>query len=199
MFDRMRFAKSGRMLAFFLAGAASLLTTGCADYGSVEQGRVISYNKKTGQVTLIRDSTDGKKSQAVYDGLPPISVKSPQDPEEMGPEPQAGKLMQVDLKNHVITIYDTAANQFRTIPYTPLEERHNVAKGTGLPIVDKGKRTISLYWREEKTVVTFVATDEMLAMPADSWKGGDIVRYYFKDPAQALRMMNVTRTDLNKS
>jgi hypothetical protein len=36
-------------------------------------------------------------------------------------------------------------------------------------------------------------------MPADTWKTGDEIRYYFRDPAQALRMMNVTRTDLNKS
>jgi hypothetical protein len=35
-------------------------------------------------------------------------------------------------------------------------------------------------------------------MPDDTWKIGDEVRYYYKDPAQALRLMNVTRTDLNK-
>jgi hypothetical protein len=167
--------------------------------GSVEQGRVIGYDRARGQVTLIRDSTGGKAPQAVYDALPPISVRSPNDPHEMGPEPQAGKLMGVDLKNRLITIYDSGANQMRIIPYTPLEERHNVARGTGFPLIDKEKRTVSLFWREEHTVITFPASDDLLALPADSWKGGDIVRYYFKSPDQALRMMNVTRTDLSKS
>ena len=199
MCNRKQRASSGRMPAFFLLAVAVLCATGCTDYGSVEQGRVIAYNKKSGQVTLIRDSTGGQASQAVYDTLPAISVQSPQDPDEMGPEPQAGRLMGVDLKNRVITIYDNAAQQFRTIPYTPVEERHDVAKGTGFPLIDKTKRTVSLYWREEHTVITFPASDDLLALPADTWKGGDIVRYYFKNPGQALRMMNVTRTDLSKS
>ncbi|MFB3826910.1 MAG: DUF4881 domain-containing protein [Bryobacteraceae bacterium] len=33
---------------------------------------------------------------------------------------------------------------------------------------------------------------------AVSWKFGDEVRYYYKDPGQALRLMNVTKTDLTK-
>ncbi len=185
--------------ALWLLAITAIWMTGCSGYGQVEQGRVIGFNKKTGQVTLIRDSTGGLKPQAVYDGLPPLLVKAPEDPDEMGPDPQPGKLMNVDLKNHTLTIYDAAANQLRSLSYEPLEEKHNVAKGTGLPLIDKDKRKISVYWREAKTVVTFSATDEMLAMPAESFKSGDIVRYYFKEPAQALRMMNLTRTDLSKS
>ncbi|SPE43192.1 putative Lipoprotein [Candidatus Sulfopaludibacter sp. SbA3] len=185
-------------LVFALIGAA-LSTAGCTTYGSVEQGRVIAFNKKSGQITLIRESTGGRTAKPAYDALPPISVKSPQDPDEMGPEPQAGKLMQVDLKNREMVIFDTAVNQMRTIHYTPLEERHNVAKGTGLPVIDKVKRTITIYWSAERTVVTFAASEDLLAMPADTWKVGDEVRYYFKDPAQALRMMNVSKTDLSKS
>jgi hypothetical protein len=182
-----------------LVGAAAFWMSGCAGMGSVEQGRVIGYDRTSGQVTLIRDSTRGKAPQAVYDTLPPASVKIPGDPHEMGPEPQAGKLMAVDLKNRRITIYDSTANQFRTIPYTPLEERHNVARGTGFPLIDKEKRTVSLFWRDEHTVITFPVSGDLLALPSDTWKGGDIVRYYFKNPDQALRMMNVTRTDLSKS
>ncbi|MDR3698291.1 MAG: DUF4881 domain-containing protein [Candidatus Sulfopaludibacter sp.] len=183
----------------FLVGAAALWIAGCNGMGSVEQGRVIGYDRTSGQVTLIRDSTGGKAPQALYDALPPVSVKSPGDPQEMGPEPQAGKLMGLDLNNRLITIYDSAAKQFRTIPYTPLEVRHNVARGTGFPLIDKEKRTVSLFWRDEHTVITFPASDDLLALPADTWKGGDVVRYYFKSPGQALRMMNVTRTDLSKS
>jgi hypothetical protein len=183
----------------FLAGAAALAMTGCANLGTVEQGRVIAYDRTSGQITLIRDSAGPQVAKPAYDRLPPISVKPPQDPDEMGPEPQAGKLMGVDLKNREMIIYDTAAKQLRTIRYTPIQERHNVAKSTGLPVIDKAKQTITVYCREEHIALTFAASAELLAMPADTWKTGDEVRYYFKDPAQALRMMNVTRTDLNKS
>jgi hypothetical protein len=180
-----------------LAGAA-LLLPGCGNFGTVEQGRVIAYDKKAGQVTLIRDSTGGKAAQPVYDLLPPVAVRVPESSEEMGPDPHPGRLMRVDRTNREIVIYDAAAGQLRKIPYTPVGERHET-KGAGFPVIDKAGRMISVYCPSEQTVVTFAASDELLAMPADTWKFGDEVRYYFRDPAQALRMMNATRTDLNKS
>src|SRR5579863_9048443 len=100
---------SNRRLVFMVAGAI-LCAAGCSDFGKVEQGRVIGYNRKSGQVTLIRDSTGGQAAKASYDALPPISVKTPSDPEEMGPEPAAGKLMKVDLEKHDLVIFDSAAN-----------------------------------------------------------------------------------------
>lgn len=190
---------SARTLRLVLLGAATLSLAACGNFGKVEQGRVIAYDKKTGEVVMILDSTDGQAPKPVYDALPPASVKAPEDPDEMGPAPAAGKLMSVDLTDHELVIYDAAARRFRTIPYTPVEERHNVAKGTGLPAVDKVKKTITVYCAAAKASVTFAAPDDLLAMPADTWKTGDEVRYYFKDPAQALRMMNVTKTDLSKS
>jgi len=199
MFESKENNMRARTLIWALMGAAAIAATGCGGYGKVEQGRVITYNKQSHQVTLILDSTAGQAAKPAYDTLPPVVVKSPEDPGEMGPDPQAGKLLRVDLKNREIVVFDAAANQLRTIHYTPLEERHNVARGTGLPAIDKVKRTITVYWAPEKTAVTFSASEELLAMPADTWKVGDEVRYYYKDPAQALRMMNVTRTDLNKS
>jgi hypothetical protein len=36
-------------------------------------------------------------------------------------------------------------------------------------------------------------------MPAGTWQAGDVVRYYYKEPGRALRLMNVTRTDLSKA
>jgi hypothetical protein len=199
MCDKKEEIVAGRTLAFLLACFAVLSMTACSGYGTVEQGRVVGYNSKSGQVILILDSTGGRKAKPVYDALPPISVQSPQDPDEMGPPPQAGKLMRVDLGNREIVLYDAAAQQFRTIRYTPLGERQNVAKGTGLPVIDKAKQAITIYCPAEHIALTFAASQELLALPADTWKTGDEVRYYFKDPARALRMMNVTRTDLNKS
>ena len=50
-----------------------------------------------------------------------------------------------------------------------------------------------------RLVITIAASAEMLALPDDTWKFGDVVRYYYKDPARAVRFMNVTRTDLSSS
>jgi hypothetical protein len=41
--------------------------------------------------------------------------------------------------------------------------------------------------------------DEIFGLPADCWRTGDEVRYYYKDPGQALRMMNITKTDIHKT
>ena len=61
--------------------------------------------------------------------------------------------------------------------------------------------TVALPWLydAERTLITFRAPDELLSLPADTWRSGDVIRYYYKQPDQALRLMNVTKTDLNKA
>jgi hypothetical protein len=177
--------------------AAALVLAGCGDLGRVQQGRVIAYDAQTKQVTLIQEPPAADRSS--YGVLPPVTIQSPADPNEMGPAPAAGGLMRLDTKNRRIVIYDRAQQAFRTIPYTPLVERRNVAKSPGPPVVDRKAKTITLYGSRDRTVITFAATDDLLAMPADTWRGGDVVRYYYKDPARALRLMNVTKTDLSKA
>jgi hypothetical protein len=66
-------------------------------------------------------------------------------------------------------------------------------------VVDRAKKTITLYAAAEHTLITFAVSDDLLALPANTWRAGDVVRYYYKDPARALRLMNVTKTDLSKS
>jgi len=173
-----------------LAGiAAALALTGCGPLGKVEQGRVIAYDRQTRQVTLIREPGL----------LPPVTIQAPADPNEMGPAPAAGGLMLLDSKNRRIVIYDRATQSFRTVPYTPLQERPNIPKSPGPPVVDRAGKTITLYAAKDRALITFAASGDLLAMPASTWQAGDVVRYYYKDPARALRLMNVTRTDLSKA
>ena len=177
--------------------AAALVLAGCGPLGKVEQGRVIAYDPQTRQVTLIREDAAATRSGPGV--LPPVTIAAPTDPNEMGPAPAAGGLLILDAKNRRIVIYDRGTQAFRTFPYTPLAERRNVAKSPGPPVVDRGKKTITLFAAKDRTLITFGASDELLAMPADTWQAGDVVRYYYKDPGQALRLMNVTRTDLSKA
>ena len=177
--------------------AAALATAGCGQLGKVEQGRVITYDARTRQVTLIREPAGATRSSPGI--LPPVTIETPENPDEMGPVPAAGGLMLLDPKNRRIVIYDRATQAFRSIAYTPVEERHNVSKNPGLPALDRVKKTITVYSVKDRSLITFAASDDLLAMPADTWRAGDVVRYYYKDPARALRLMNVTKTDLSKA
>jgi hypothetical protein len=177
-----------------LTSAATLAAIGCQVNGKVEQGRVIAYDKQTKRATLIREAKDSP-----YGALPPITVRAPVNPDEMGPAPTAGKLVLLDTKAKQLVMYDPAAGQFRTISYSAVKEQHNVAKSPGPPKIDRAAKTITIYSVDVHTLLTFAASDELLAMPADTWKFGDVVRYYYKDPEQALRMMNVSKADLTKA
>lgn len=196
-------AISKRKLTLLLACVPVLFTLGCSNYGKVDQGRVIAFDKQKGLVTVIRDSAPGA-STAKYDLLPPTTVKIPSDPDEMGPAPAAGKRLLFDTNNKKLVVYDTLAGSIKTVTYTPLMEVSNVGKddarvkGIQFPIVDRQNKAITIYSSRDKKLVKFTLADEYFALPDDTWQAGDDVRYYYKQPGQALRMMNVSRTDVMK-
>ncbi len=194
---------SKKMLTLLLACAPVLFSLGCSDFGKVEQGRVIAFDSQHGLVTVILDSAATTKKPK-YDVLPPITVKIPADPEEMGPEPAAGKRLLFDTANKKLVFFDAIAGSIKTATYTPLMEATNVAKddvrvkGFQFPLVDRKSKAITLYSSRDKKLVKFSLADEYFALPDDTWKAGDDVRYYYKQSGQALRMMNVSMTDITK-
>jgi hypothetical protein len=175
----------------------ALILTGCGANGRVEQGRVVAYDPQTNRLTLILEAIPERSASPGM--LPPVTITTPADPTEIGPLPTAGGLLRLDYQNHRIVIYDRATQSFKTISYTPVKERLHVGKAPGPPAVDRSRKTITVYAAAEHALITFAASDELLAMPADTWRAGDIVRYYYKDSGHALRLMNVTKTDLSKS
>ncbi|HDQ39633.1 MAG TPA: DUF4881 domain-containing protein [Desulfonatronum sp.] len=195
----MRLIKTSLLLASLLCLA---LTLGCGDFGKVNQGRVIEFNQATGEVTYIQDSNYMEPGKPKYDVLPPVTIKIPVDPKEMGPEPEAGKRMVLDYQNRKIVIFDTYTQDFLTINYTLIEQVDGVFRddprvaGISFPIVDREKKTITVYSSRQHELVTFSVPDELFQRPDDTWKAGDEIRYYYKDPKQALRLMNVTKTDI---
>ena len=100
--------------------------------------------------------------------------------------------------------FDAIAGSIKTATYTPLMEATNVAKddvrvkGFQFPLVDRKNKAITLYSSRDKKLVKFSLADEYFALPDDTWKAGDDVRYYYKQSGQALRMMNVSMTDITK-
>ena len=63
---------------------------------------MIVYNPQARQVTLILEAAT-RSSPGI---LPPVTIETPADPNEMGPAPAAGGLMLVDARNRRIVIYD---------------------------------------------------------------------------------------------
>jgi hypothetical protein len=195
---------TGKSLVSLAILAVLVCAAGCANSGKVEQGRTVSYDKQKGVVTLILDSAP-KANQATYDVLPPLAVTLPQNPNETGPTPEAGKLLSFDTKSRTVVFFDQASGTIKTVSYVPVEERNDVSRddlrvaNKKFPAVDRQKKTVTIYSRRKKVLLTFSVPDEYLALPDDTWKSGDEIRYYYKQPGQALRLMNVSKTDLTKA
>jgi hypothetical protein len=200
MFRKYTVAVSIIMTAFMLAG--------CSDYGQVDQGRVIEFDKANKTLTMIRDkSLDPKKPD--YSHLPPVTYKLPDDPNEMGPDPRAGKRMKLDLEKKQIVIYVPNLKDFTTINYTVVEQKivdpddplvfdKLTNKPRNFPEINQQKKTISIYSKRQKTLVTFSVPEQYFAFPIDTWDNGDEVRIYYKEEGKARRLMNITKTNIFK-
>jgi hypothetical protein len=184
----------------------TIALSGC-NFGKVDQGRTVQYDKEKKVVTIIRDTGDEKNPK--YEG-PPVSYKMPDDPKEIGPEPKAGGRLNLDVAKQQITIFNPVSKKIETIPITIIDKKENVDKNDPLvfdvsqgkpkkfPVVDKDRKTITVYSSRQKLLVTFSLPDEYFNLPADTWDAGDVVRIYYKEEGKAKRFMNVTKTDIYK-
>ncbi len=177
------------------------LMSSCGQQGKVAQGRVIAYDAAAGLVTIVEDSNPADPLNPRYDVLPPSVVQIPKDPRQMGPTPASGKLLGTDLAKGELVIFDPRTQRLQTLRYTLVQRQDGVQKGDSrlaarrLPWVDRQAKTITLYSRRNRALIVISVPDEYLALPADTWRSGDEVRYYYKVPGQALRLMNVSQID----
>jgi len=176
---------------------------GCAEEGKVDQGRVVAFDKDKKLVTLIRD----KKIDTLnpdYTYLPPQTYTLPEDPAETGPLPKAGSRMKLDVEKNQIIIFDDKSQNFKAIGFKAVEKKTNVekddplVKGKKFPVVDKQKKTVTIYSSRQKILETIGLADEFFDLPDSTWDAGDEVRIYYKQDGKALRFMNITQTDIFK-
>ncbi|MCL2789418.1 MAG: DUF4881 domain-containing protein [Desulfobulbus sp.] len=193
--------------------AASLIVSisGCnkEDYPKVEQGRTIAFNKDTREVTLIHDSAMDPQDP-VYDVLPPSVFRLPTDPAEVGPEPKPGQRLKLDTEKKVITIFDTQTGKIVNVPITitdlqqPIDKEHplvydkDAKKAKKFPVIDRDKKTVTLHSGRQKMLCAFSIPDDYINYPESTWDAGDEVRLTYRTPGQALRFMNITKTDIFK-
>ena len=186
-----------------------MITLGCGELGKVDQGRVVQFDKTKKTVTLIRDKS-GDPQKPDYSYLPPITYTLPVNLQEMGPDPKVGLRMKLDIRNKQIVIFDTVAQNFKTLQYTLVDQKEKISKDDPLvfdkdkdkskkfPAIDREKKTITIYSKRQETLITFSLPDEYFALPEYTWDSGDEVRIYYKEEGKSLRFMNVTKTDIFK-
>jgi Domain of unknown function (DUF4881) len=182
---------------------------GCGELGKVDQGRVVQFDKGKGMITMIRDKKSDPQNPE-YSYLPPLTYILPVDPKETGPDPKIGLRMKMDTKKKQIIIFDPATNQFKTVDYTLVSQLENIAKNDPLvfdentdtpksfPVVDRDKKTITLYSKRQKTLTTFTLPKKYFDLPDYTWDAGDEVRIYYKEEGKARRYMNLSKTDIFK-
>ena len=198
--------------SILLGLAIALLTfgvLGCDEYGKVDQGRVIAFDKDKQTVTVIQDKAMDSQNPD-YSILPPHTYKMPTDPAERGADPKAGYRMKLDVDKKVIRIFNPNNQALEDLPIAIVDVQKDIAKDHPLvfdkdknaakkfPVVDQDKKTITIYSGRQKMLATFSVPEEYFGFPENTWDAGDEVRVYYKTEGEAIRFMNVSKTDIFK-
>ena len=192
-----------KFIGLILAMLILMMFTGCNDEGKVKQGRTIAFDQEKGELTFIEDKSL-VKGKPEYTILPPSVFLIPADKKEIGGDPKPGQRMKLDSDKNSITIFDTATQQFKEIPYTLIEKKEKVGKDDPLvkdkkfPVVDRTAKTIEIFSSRQKIYVSFSLPIEYFALPDETWAAGDEIRIYYKEEGKSLRLMNITKTDIFK-
>ncbi len=200
-----------KILLPFLA-LVSLSLAACGDYGQVEQGRTVAFDKEKGLVTIIKDNgIDDRNPQ--YTVLPAHVFQMPADPAERGADPSVGLRVNLDATNNIITMYNPATQQFDKLPFEMIQKEENVSvrkqhplvydaatkKARKFPVVDADKKTVTIYsGRQQLYTVIKLSDADFAKYKEGDWAAGDDVRIYYRDPGKALRFMNVSKTDITR-
>lgn len=192
-----------------LAALPVVFLAGCVDYGKVDQGRTVAVDKEKKTLTFIRDkANDWQKPEYTY--LPALTYTFPVNAAEMGAVPKAGLRMKLDAEKGQIVLYDPKKQNFETIAIQIVDKQEGIDgkhplvydaaadKAKEFPALDKDKKTVTVYSGRQKLLVTFIVPEAYASLPAVAWDSGDEVRVYYKDDGKALRLMNVSKTNIFK-
>lgn len=203
-----------KILPMLLVLMGLFLTACGGEYGQVEQGRVVGYDKSTNPPTawVIKDNgiVDRKPEYTV---LPAHAFQIPADPGEMGAVPHVGLRLNLDLKKNEIVMYNPETKQFDHLPFELIERHDNVnvrrqhplvydaatGKARPFPVVNPAENTITIYSRRQEVLSTIkLSSEDFGKYKTEDWDAGDEVRVYYKELGKALRFMNITQTDFSR-
>ena len=195
--------KRGLIAILIMVAFALVLGCDAKDMGKIDQGRTVAYDAEKKTVTIIRDKNEDPKKPD-YMTLPPHVYRMPDKAENTGPEPKPGERLKLDTKKKEIVMFDPAKQDIVIIPYKEVMLKENIDRkdpmieGKKFPMVDKEKKTVTLYSARQKMLTTFEVPEEYMAWPASYWDAGDEVRIFYKEEGKAIKFMNITKTDIYK-
>ncbi|WP_297894403.1 DUF4881 domain-containing protein [uncultured Desulfovibrio sp.] len=194
-----------RNLVLMLAMAFSVaLLTGCNFDGGVEQGRCVAFDATAKTLTIVVDVTHDQFNPHYSGGT--HTFKLPAESKDMGPNPSVGGRLMIDLVKNTVLIYDQKTNSVRelAVQFTDVEKNvnsdHPKVKGKTFPVIDKEQQTVTVYSGRQKSLITFKIPAEAQDYPAYVWTAGDEMRIAYRnaDKGQAIRIMNVSKTNIFK-
>ena len=189
-----------------------LMLAGCGDYGKVEQGRTVAFDKEKSTVTIIVDNNIDPKKQPNYATLPAHVYSLPTVAAERGADPSPALRMGFDVEKKIITMYNPKTKALEELPFEvkddhkdvdvrrrhPLVWDQSARRAIKFPKIDVAEKSITIYSRRQLRLTTIKLSEADFAKYKDSeWDAGDEVRIYYKEPGKALRFMNITKTNLN--
>jgi hypothetical protein len=192
---------------------SGLMLAGCGDYGKVEQGRTVAFDKEKNLVTIIVDNNLDAKKQPNYATLPVHVYSLPTDPAERGADPTPAPRMNLDVEKKTITMYNPQTKAFEELPFEVKDDHKDVDvrrrnplvwdRATGrairFPKIDAADRAITIYSRRQLRLTTIKLSEDDFAKYKDGdWDAGDEVRIYYKEQGKAQRFMNITKTDITR-
>lgn len=186
----------------------------CGEYGKVEQGRTVGFDKTTTPPTvwIIQDSGIEDRNPH-YTVLPAHAFQLPTEPGETGALPFVGKRVRLDFETKEIIMYNKDTKQFDHLVFELIEKHDgvsvrrqhplvydaNTGKARPFPVINAADSTVTIYSGRQETLSTIKLNPEDFAKySGDDWDAGDEVRIYYKEAGKALRFMNLTKTDFNK-
>lgn len=188
-----------RTLLLTLVVALSFGLAAC-DFGQVDQGRCVAFDKNTQTLVMIQDVKHDQQNPE-YSGVA-VSFKLPADPLEIGPLPVPGGRLKLDVEKSMVVIYNPDTKAIENVAVKMLDVQKNIGKshpmvkGKTFPVIDKEKFTVTEYSARQKILCTFQVSPEQMSLPAATWEAGNEVRIYFKQAGQALRFMNISKTNI---
>ena len=166
-----------RNVILTLVLALSLGLTAC-EFGQVEQGRCVAFNPETKTLLVVLDVNHDQRNPHYSGGVHESTVTI------FNPETKALEVLNV---------------QFSDVE-KGIKRTHPKVHGKTFPIIDKDKMSVTEYSARLQALVTFTIPADKIDLPPATWEAGDEVRMYYKENAkhQALRFMNITRTNIFK-
>ena len=192
---------------------AGLMLAGCGEYGKVEQGRAVAFDKDKSIVTIVVDTNLDSKKPASYRGLPTHDYALPTVAEERGADPATGLRLNFDVAKKTITMYNPKAKSIEDLNFEVLKDvekvdvrrRHelvwdkNSNKAKKFPEFDAANNVIKLYsGRQQRYTEIKLSADDYAKYKGDEWNAGDECRFYYKEKGKSLRFYNITKTDISR-